>query len=55
MEDLRVTTVDIDKEEVKQVMFMWMSGIYVQAIANYFKKSVQDINHIIDVYQEAFV
>lgn len=44
----------IDSEEVKKVMNMYAGGIYIEDIANYIGKSIQETNVIIDRYHSAF-
>lgn len=53
--NLETDYVDINREDVNKIMWMWMSGIAIRAISNYFNKTDSEINAIIDAYQDAYI
>lgn len=53
--DPNVDFIDILKEDIDKIMWMWQGGVSVRAIGNYFKMSDKEINQIIDAYQAAYI
>jgi len=45
---------DIKSEMVDKIMWMYMSGVAILAIANFAKMTVEEVNKIIDVYGPAY-
>jgi hypothetical protein len=49
----------IPSTTIDKIIWMWQGGVSIMAIANYFRSEydfeVEDINNIIDAYQEAYV
>jgi hypothetical protein len=46
---------DVEREDINKIIWMYLSGIAIVAISNYFRRSVREINSIIDVYSSAFI
>jgi hypothetical protein len=44
----------IDKQEIKEIMWMWQSGVSIESITRWAGRSIQEVNEIIDEFLPAF-